>query len=1112
MNTTINQGSHRKNLVLLLGLVISLSVLILSSLTPSISFSKLLTKRVQHSIAINDDRLQQTKADLLYAFNSNSQITAHDTLASASVLPSPILLLGTSLPSNTSLFCFKGDSLFYWTSNIVDPKLLKKRIPSSCDTICNLPSGVFHILSFQNADISYYLSSLIQTSYPHQNQYFHNRFLLFPTRHCFDFRVDSGIPLYSRDDILLSYFNLDSSPLSPSYRNALFYVFSFLSFLFLTLLVFRFVSRRCSLKVPSLSHKTILLLSILFAVLFLFITYLVYSKIFVFLFKNSFTIPTSIHLNQALIVLLGALVLWVILLSLLCNFIRCNLSLSLHNNWLSLLLVLFCFSAFLTHFYSLAYADYEDDEIRSLASSLLNERDASFESSVPEFISALENDTTLSSMILSDDVMEEVIHDYIVHFHIQPAMRDYPFALTICGPDDELIQQPYDLVHNCADFFNAKIRDNNSLDLGRGLFFMDYNSLDPNYLQVFSFVSEDSLVQKNLYLEFSKAVAPQGYGLPEVLQNDNSLIPWNYSVACYRDSLLVYKFGSYLYPNYLDDFHHEEGFSYSRKMKHYVDTSSEGKCLVISLSRRGWMEVTAPFAFFFFTLLFFVFIFYIFRSSPSQQPGRHTLSRRFQVMVMGVLLFSFIVVAPVSVLYMRSLYTQKSNDDHFERTRTLLLDISREVDFSFLKQPGFKFYLDDILRRYSETFFTDISIYGLDGRILTTTRPELLDNNLQTSLMDAQAFGKLQGGKSLYYSHEESLGTAVYQSAYITIQDLDGAPLAYLNTPYFSGKHELRNEVLNFIFTYINLILLLMLLTMTLVFFITRRVTKPLTELQQKMQGVDIGKSNEQIHWDSDDEIGGLIHQYNLLVSELEKSATQLTRSERETTWREMTRQVAHEIRNPLTPMKLSIQSLLLAWENQSPKLNEKMQKTTTTILAEIDRLDGIASSFSTFAKLPDNHPEECDLVEILNEVLNVYTIQENISFNFYYDSQQDYHHILDKDNMHRAIENIIKNAIQAMENKPDGRIDIQLKSLVSKFEISIRDNGKGIRDEDKPKIFLPNFTTKNSGMGLGLSMVYNIIQASNGRITFDSREGEGTEFIIELFKDNNSRKNVPEN
>lgn len=1103
MNENQKHRNRLLSIILCVGFVVSLSLVLLLRLSQTLPSSHFLLKRVQHAIALNDDHLQQTKADLLYAFNENN-ILSSDTIHSTT-FPSPIVLLETSLPSNTSLYCYKDDSLFYWTDNNVDPKYLRKRIPASCDTICSLPTGDFHILSFQNADITFYLNSLIQTRYSQQNNYFVNHFIPFSTSHYFAFSSDTGNPLYSRDGTLLSYFEIDTNTPSQTSKNQLFYVFLFLTVFCFLILIYRWINRHFSLTCSHLSKRSILGLSILFVALFIGLSYWFFTPLFSFLFANSFAIPSSISFDKSLFWLSFALVIWVMLLSLLCNFIRRNSAFTFENNsWLSLLLVLFGFSALLTHIYSMSYARYEDHQIQSLAEQLSHERDTVFESSYPDFLNTMQQDTILLSMVLSDDVMEEVIHDYIEHFNLSESMMDYPFVLTLCAPDDELIQQPYDIIHNCADFFDAKISDNRSVDLGDGLFFIDYNTLDPNYLVIKTFVSDDSLIQKTLYLEFSKTVAPPGYGLPEVIQNNQSIIPWNYSVACYQDSLLVYKYGSYLYPNFLNDFHHETGFSYSRKMKHFVANYDDEKCLVISLSRRGWMDVTAPFAFFFFSLLILVFILYIFRYSPTQRYGRHTLSRRFQVMIMGVMLFSFVVVAPVSVIYMRGLYTQKSNDDQFVRTRTLLLDISREVDFSFLKQPGFKFYLDDILSRYSETFFTDISIYGLDGRLLTSTRPELVDNHLQTNLMNASAFHNLQGGKSLYFTQEETLGNAVYQSAYITIQDLDGAPLAYLNTPYFSGKHELRTEVLNFIFTYINLILLLMLLTVVLVFFLTHRVTKPLTELQQKMQAVDIGKSNEQIVWNSDDEIGGLIHQYNLLVVELEKSAAQLARSERETTWREMARQVAHEIRNPLTPMKLSVQSLQRAWDKQADNLDDKLRKTTSTILDEIDTLDNIASSFSSFAKLPENHPEDCDLAEILTRVVNLYNIEDNITFNFHYDEQQDYHHKLDKSNIDRALGNIIKNAIQAIDGKPDGCIDIGLKSLVSKFVVTIRDNGKGISEADKSKIFLPNFTTKTTGMGLGLSMVYNIIQTSNGRITFDSKEGEGTEFVIEFFKDMN--------
>ena len=460
---------------------------------------------------------------------------------------------------------------------------------------------------------------------------------------------------------------------------------------------------------------------------------------------------------------------------------------------------------------------------------------------------------------------------------------------------------------------------------------------------------------------------------------------------------------------------------------------------------------------------------------------------------------SFVVIGPVSVFYLRSFYAKKSDEVHFERIRTLSLNLTNEVDVSLMNQPGFKTALDEILRRYSETFFTDINVYGVNGKLLGTTTPELMDMHLQSSLMNAEAFHSMQGERRLYYSQEERLGNATYQSSYIAIQDYAGNTLVYLNTPFFSSQSDLGLEILHYILTYINIILLISFVFLTIVLIITRRITDPLVRLQNKMSQMDITKTNEKLEWKSKDEIGALINQYNLSVVELEKSADELRRTTAESAWRSVARQVAHEIKNSLTPMRLSVQLLQRSAEQSGGQMEERIRRTTQTLLEQIDALSDIASSFSQYAKLPVNHPQPFDLAQLVRNLANLYDNSNNITFCVEIDPEVDFTFNGDKTNLNSAIGNIIKNATQAIGLKADGRITVRLHATETSFVLSVRDNGKGIKEEDKKMIFVPNFTTKTGGSGIGLSLTYNIIQSAGGTITFESQEGEGTEFVITL-------------
>jgi len=423
-----------------------------------------------------------------------------------------------------------------------------------------------------------------------------------------------------------------------------------------------------------------------------------------------------------------------------------------------------------------------------------------------------------------------------------------------------------------------------------------------------------------------------------------------------------------------------------------------------------------------------------------------------------------------------------------------------DLDFRTLLRTASRDSWDAILQHYATTFFTDLNLYQLNGQLLATTRPEITEMNLQAPLMNADAYQNLHRDKALYYTHEERLGTGVYQSAYIPLSDANGNVMAFLNTPYFSSTADLHNEIMNFMLTYINIILVLLGIALFFVLIVTKHLTQPLALIQNKLGDIKIDQKNEPIEWKRNDEIGALVKQYNQLIVELEKSAAELKRTTAESAWRGVARQVAHEIKNSLTPMRLSVQMLQRNIEN-GKATPEQTQRTANTLIEQIDALSDIASSFSRYAKLPENHPQPLDLAELVGNVVNLYDNAENITFSYHYDKAKNHTFNGDKTNLNSAVGNLVKNAVQAIGSKFDGKIEVSLQVTDKTYIISVKDNGKGIKEEDKSQIFLPNFTTKTGGSGVGLSLTYNIVQSAGGTISFESEEGKGAEFVIELPK-----------
>jgi nitrogen fixation/metabolism regulation signal transduction histidine kinase len=283
-----------------------------------------------------------------------------------------------------------------------------------------------------------------------------------------------------------------------------------------------------------------------------------------------------------------------------------------------------------------------------------------------------------------------------------------------------------------------------------------------------------------------------------------------------------------------------------------------------------------------------------------------------------------------------------------------------------------------------------------------------------------------------------------------------------------------------------------------IVIIVTNYISRPLRMLTTRIRQITLEKSNEKLEWKNNDEIGKLVEEYNRMIDELAISAGLLAKSERESAWREMARQVAHEIKNPLTPMKLNIQHLQKAWEDKSPDWDQRLKRFTKKMTEQIETLSDIASEFSDFARTPDKKNEELDLGEIIENTLSFYRDIPGIQVRFFREHSSAIVNA-DRKQLIRVFTNLLNNSIQAIGEKSEGKIDITLGEANGRFKIMIEDNGSGILPEQSTRIFQPNFTTKSGGMGLGLAIVRSIILSSGGEISFESHPGIKTIFYVYL-------------
>jgi signal transduction histidine kinase len=531
---------------------------------------------------------------------------------------------------------------------------------------------------------------------------------------------------------------------------------------------------------------------------------------------------------------------------------------------------------------------------------------------------------------------------------------------------------------------------------------------------------------------------------------------------------------------------------------HYCYPIDKNNILIISRKESSLLDRIAPFSYlFFFFTLFSILIFMIIRFSDVMNISFLRLGDRLQLSMSGILGISLLITGGLIVYYIINLNTAKNQENLSERTHSLLVELQHKIgsstDFSELGKEE----LNEIMTEFSNVFFVDVNLYNPQGRLIATSRPEIFEEGLSSELMNGEAFSHLKYLHNSYYFHREKIGENGYNSAYMPFFNEKNQLLAYLNLPYFARQDDLKKEISAFLVAFINVYVFLIIVGIFLALFVSNYISRPLRILASRISMLSFGKHNEKIEWKRRDEIGQLVDEYNQMIDELVKSADLLARSERETAWREMARQVAHEIKNPLTPMKLSVQHLERAWKDHSSDWDERLKRFIKTMTEQIESLSAIASEFSDFAKMPVTQPENIDLNEILENVKELYQDTSRIRFEFRYDSRVPHTILGDRKQLLRVFTNLTNNAVQAIGNKEEGIISIELESEDTKYSLKISDSGGGISTEQSDRIFQPNFTTKSGGMGLGLAIVKSIIHSLGGEISFVSKEGSGTTFIL---------------
>jgi signal transduction histidine kinase len=472
---------------------------------------------------------------------------------------------------------------------------------------------------------------------------------------------------------------------------------------------------------------------------------------------------------------------------------------------------------------------------------------------------------------------------------------------------------------------------------------------------------------------------------------------------------------------------------------------------------------------------------------------RKSLRTRIFLSLFLLVLGASVLIAIVTVFQ----YKEEAQDYHRDRLLRKEAAIRENINYILktttypVETAQIPLIFKDKIYEIKDIHSLEIFLYDLNGNLLKSSKPSFFKDTVSPK-MNKSALDALQNSPTKSYIKEFEEGGQKYQSSYTYITDSYFKPLAILNLPYIEDDGFITKELTEYLYRLGVAYFFMLLVATIMAYFLSKYITRSLKEISDKLSGTRFDTRNKKIHIsDTPQEIAVLINSYNQMIDELENSAAQLAANERETAWREMAKQVAHEIKNPLTPMRLTVQSFQRKFDCNDPDVDTKMAEYTNTLLQQIDTLSSIASAFSTYAKMPAQQDETLNVVKISKLALDIF----NEDYIYFFSDEDEIRARFDRTQLIRVVTNLVKNSIQSVEQKQpaEPRIDVVVKLENTTIYISVTDNGIGVPEENRSSIFEPQFTTKSSGMGLGLGMVKNIVETYGGTITLESSEEKTT-------------------
>lgn len=738
------------------------------------------------------------------------------------------------------------------------------------------------------------------------------------------------------------------------------------------------------------------------------------------------------------------------------------------------------------------------------ANQLLIDNDIRGEYLLAEASEKIKSDIFIKNRLYSPFYSKEIIEQKIRRVYLNNYLDRYDIQVYMFNAQG----RPYNFqTPNLSVFINAFAHEQYETDYP-GIYFINESPLSPLkrylvFVDINRYGSRIGYIVLDLKLKkiIPNSVYPELIVDKRFVQSEEG----DYSYGIFQNGELINNAGM---------FNYQKGFNESLLKDpdlfvngivvnghHHLGVTGGGeRIVVVSSEVYPLRNVLANFSFLFLILVFTTSLFIL---AKTIYRGRGKVSLNYASKIQLYLNLAFflplLIVSATTMSLISSSYKKDIIQRYNKKAESISTNIANSLDNYTNNRFGREQLSNELaqIARYSES---DINLFSVNGRLISTSQPTIYENDLLSEYINPIALGIIKERENDQVILEEKVGSLLYKSAYVAVKSFEtGELMGVLSIPFFDSQYELEEEIIEIVANIMILFTFIFLAILIVSYFASRVLTYPLKYITQKIKRTSLSVYNEPLVWHTKDEIGLLVGEYNRMLENLEESKKALSKSEKESAWREMAKQVAHEIKNPLTPMKLTLQHLNRVLYEDKETERETIDRSINTLLQQIDTLSDIATSFSAFAQMPIPKQEPYEIVSVLKRTVLLFENEKKAEITLQYDKEEVYVEG-DKQLMGRIFSNLIINGIQSVPASRNARIDIKLEVKEGdKLLLQFKDNGEGIAEEIREKVFVPNFSTKYAGSGIGLAIAKRGIEHAGGAIWFETEVGAGTVFFISL-------------